>query len=136
MIIKPKDKPKGKPRGKPFKPGNNANPKGRGASIPILKVFKEYTTKTVAEMYMELMELTIPQLQALVDSDTTPALRKVVAQVLIRDMNTREMDYSERVLNRIIGPIPARQEVSGANGVALVPPSITIVEALPPESPT
>jgi hypothetical protein len=36
------------------------------------------------------------------------------------------------VLNRIIGPIPARQEVSGANGTALVPPQINIIEALPP----
>lgn len=114
-----------------FKPGQVTNPKGRGATLPILKIFKEYTTKTVAEMYTDLMNYTEPELELIIVSPTSPALRKIIAQALVRDIRNREMDYSERVLNRIIGPVPARQEVSGANGMALVPPQINIIEALP-----
>jgi hypothetical protein len=114
-----------------FKPGNKMNPKGRGASIPILKLFRESTTAQIAEIYRELMTYTEPQLNALCQDDSTPILHKNIAQVLLRDNKNKEMDYSERVLNRIIGPVPARQEVSGANGMALVPPQINIIEALP-----
>ena len=124
--------PKGKRHSGQFKPGNKANPKGRGASIPISKLFKESTAAVVGEIYRELMQFTEPQLKALVQDDATPILHKNIAQVLLRDHKNSEMDYSERVLNRIIGPIPARQEVSGANGMALVPPQINIIEALPP----
>jgi len=123
---------KKKPRGIPFAKGNKANPKGRGASIPILKLFKESTTQEIAEIYRELMTYTEPQLKALCQDSNTPILHKNIAQVLLRDNRNKEMDYSERVLNRIIGPIPARQEVTGASGAALVPPQINIIEALPP----
>lgn len=121
-----------KPRGKPIKKGQVLNPRGRGASIPISKLFKESTAAVVGEIYRELMQFTEPQLQALCNNDATPILHKNIAQVLLRDNKNREMDYSERVLNRIIGPIPAKSEVSGAGGVSLLPPQINIIEALPP----
>lgn len=107
-----------------FKPGNCANPKGRGASIPILKIFKESTAAQVGEIFRELMTYNRAQLKAIVANESSPILHVNIAQVLLRDQRNTEIDYSERVLNRIIGPIPARQEVSGANGVALVPPTI------------
>ena len=115
-----------------FKPGNCANPKGRGASIPILKIFKESTANAVAEVYQQLMTLTESELKALVAADTTPILQKNIAQVLLKDNRRSEMDYSERVLNRIIGPVPTKSEMSGAGGAPLVPPQINIIEALPP----
>ncbi len=117
-------------RSSAFKPGNKANPKGRGASVPILKIFKEYTASVVGEMYTELMNFTEPQLKALVQSDDTPILRKNIAQTLLRDNRNNEQHYTELVLNRIIGPIPARSEVSGANGAPLnaAPPQVIIRE--------
>ena len=109
-----------------FKRGSVPNPKGRGASIPITKLFKESTAAVVGEIYRELMMFTEIQLKALVQAETTPILHKNIAQVLLRDMRNSEMDYSERVLNRIIGPIPARSELGGPGGTPLqmAPPTI------------
>lgn len=118
-----------------FKPGNKMNPKGRGASIPILKLFKESTTQEIAEIYRELMAFSRAQLKAIVADENTPIIQVNIAQVLLRDQRNTEMDYSERVLNRIIGPVPARSEVTGASGSALLPPQINIIEALPPAPP-
>ena len=110
-----------------FKPGVVTNPKGRGASIPILKIFKEATTQQIAEIYRELMTMSRAQLKAIVADENTPIIQVNIAQVLLRDQRNTEIDYSERVLNRIIGPIPARSEVTGANGSPLAPVAPTVI---------
>ena len=121
---------KGQRTSSSFKPGNCANPKGRGASITILKMFKEATATQVGEIYRELMTKTKAELKIIVANESTPIIQVNIAQVLLRDMRNQEMNYSERVLNRIIGPIPARQEVSGASGQPLTPMQVIIREAV------
>jgi len=117
-------------KGRPIKKGQVLNPKGRGASIPILKLFKEATTQQIAEIYRELMTMSRAQLKAIVADENTPIIQVNIAQVLLRDQRNTEIDYSERVLNRIIGPVPARSEVSGANGSPLqVSPPTIVFEA-------
>lgn len=129
------NKPKKKPRGRPFPKGTTGNPKGRGASIPILKVFKQYTATAVAEIYTELMNFTKDELNLIIADKGTNALRVIIAQVLVRDMTSRDMNYSERVLQRIIGPIPAVQEIGGVGGAPLPPPAIYFNPVTPAPAP-
>jgi len=116
-------------KGRPFKKGVVTNPKGRGASLPLLKAFKEYTTKTVAEMYTDLMNYSTDELQLIVEDPKTGALRVIIAQTLLRDVKEKNMSYAERVLTRIIGPVPSVQEVGSVGGGPLpVPPVINIIK--------
>lgn len=114
-----------------FKKGNKANPKGRGATLPILKVFREYSTKVVAEIYTDLIKYSIAQLQAIVEDKNSPALQVIMAQTLIRDKKNNDSHYTEKILTRIIGPIPQVSEFGGIpGGVPLpqIPPQITIIK--------
>lgn len=127
----PKIDPKKHRKGR-FLPGNKANPKGRGATIPIAKAFKEYTTATVAAMYAELMQFSTSELEQIIEHPDSPVIKVIVAQVLIRDKRNKDLSYAERVLTRIIGPIPAKSEIAGAGGMQLIPPSIVIQEVVAP----
>jgi len=120
---------KRKPNRTSFKKGVVTNPRGGGATLPIMKTFKEYTTKVVAEMYTDLMNYSTDELNLIIDDPKTGALRVIIAQTLLRDIKNKEMGYAERVLNRIIGPVPSVQEVGSVGGGPLpVPPVINIIK--------
>ncbi len=115
------------PRKGQFQPGKVANPKGRGAAIPISKVMKEYTTTQVATTYTQLLEFSKKELEELIDHPETGSLKVVMAQAILRDMRNKEVHYTERIVSRIIGPIPQVSEIGGTGGQPLLPANVSIL---------
>ncbi len=115
------------PRKGQFKPGNKANPNGRGASIPISKVLKEYTTSQVALAYTQLLEFSKTELERLIEHPDSGSLKVVMAQAILRDMRNKDTSYSERIISRVIGPIPQVSEIGGTGGQPFLPPNVSIL---------
>lgn len=128
--------PKKRVFGRPWKKGQSGNPRGRGAKIlPITKLQREYTAKTIAEVYSSLIEKTKFELNSIVIDPLAPILDKIIAKSLLRDLRNSTPSNMERLLERIIGPIPVKNEHTGGGGVPLAPPQIILQEHVSKEPP-
>lgn len=116
-----------------FKKGVISNPRGRGASLPLKKEMRRYTTAIVAEIYNKLSEYTRRELRSVTIDPEAPALEIIIAKALLRDMRNSDQTHTQTVLNRIIGPIPLKQEIMGGGGAPLLPPQIVIQEVIAPK---
>lgn len=107
-----------------FKKGHKSTG-GLRKGIVAKKVLREWTQATVAQAYKKYMNMEIEDLkEASEDTSTLPAIEVIVARALLRDRLEGEMDNTERILDRAIGRVPQKTEMSGINGQPLVPPTI------------
>ena len=107
-----------------FKKGNSGNPGGFSKDKIMKKELKLWTRQSVAEAYSKYCNMPLPELRKCSDSLILPALEVIVARGMLRDRMTGEMVNIERILERIIGKVPIKQEIGGIDGVPLVPPQI------------
>ena len=107
-----------------FKPGQTGNPGGMKPGVVAKKELKEFTQATVAASFKKYMLLEIPDLREASDSLTLPAIEVIVARALLRDRLEGDLENLDRLLDRSVGKVPIKQELSGAEGTPLVPPQI------------
>lgn len=107
-----------------WKKGKSGNPAGPMPGVIAKKELKEWTQQSVATAYKNLMNLEIPDLRQIADSLTTPVLEVIIARALLRDRMEGTTDNTERILDRAIGKVPQRTEMTGLEGTPLVPPNI------------
>ncbi len=109
------------------------NPRGRGLQyMPVKKLTRIYTAQVIAEVYGSLIDKTPAELQEIVDRKETAILDQIIAKAMIKDLKTGYPVHTEAILNRIIGPIATKQEISGAQGMPLMPPQIVIQDCQAP----
>jgi hypothetical protein len=110
--------PRNPPPGVKFKPGNNNNPLGARAHNPVKKYFKRLTEDQLQEV-MELMLFTHPsKLKDLqIDYDTT-TLKAWIAAAAIKGINEGELGPLMAILDRVLGRIKERVEISTPNPVS------------------
>lgn len=126
-------KPKQKIRGRPFKKGVVQNPLGRGAQyMPTKKLTRIYTAEVIAKVYGSLIDKTPAELLEIVEKKETAIIDQIIAKAMLKDLKTGYPVHTEAILNRIIGPISIKQEISGAQGAPLMPPQIVIQDCQAP----
>jgi len=114
------------PKEHQFKKGQSGNPGGLRKGSIAKKVLKQYTQSAVSETFNELIGLSTEELKSIVKEHDKPVIRLIVANSLLRDLKDGELSNMERVLERIIGKVPLKQELGGVEGVPLVPPQVII----------
>lgn len=113
-----------------FKKGNKAAALARRGILP-RRELKEWTRATVAEAYKKYISMSVSELREVKESFELPAIEVVIAGAILNDRMEGRMENIERILDRAIGrvPIESRSQLTGADGVPLVPPQI-IFEAV------
>ena len=124
-----KRKIKGIGRGNPnpspatrIKPGQRLPGAGK-RKIPNSELIK-YTAEMIAETIKKLHALTYPEVLLISQSNKVPALERAMARGIIADIKSANLYNFDRLLNRSIGAVAVKQELSGAGGIPLVPPTV------------
>jgi hypothetical protein len=97
-------------------PGQSGNPHGGRIHNPILRALKAMTRTEVAEIGTLLVELDLGALERIAVSRTEPALRVWFATIAVNAIKKKDFFAFDGLLNRIIGKVPDRNEITGAAG--------------------
>lgn len=114
-----------------FKKGQKTPGAGRPALAK--KELRLYTAQTIAETLVRLQSMPFEQVKAISQRTDVPALEKVVARGIVHDSLVGNMGNFEKILIRCIGSVPTKQEITGAQGVPLIPPQIIFKGDTPKE---
>lgn len=99
-----------------FKPGH---PGGPGRPQEPTKFMKEFTKIAVANELVDLMELTLEDLKNITNNKESKPITAVVAAYLL---NCRKKGiFPDQILDRVIGKVPQKTELTGAEGVPFEP---------------
>jgi hypothetical protein len=101
----------------PFQKGNKFG-KGR-PKLPSTET-RQYTAQVLGEAINKLMGLTISELREVKDNPNTPSIEVIVARGMLRDKFTGELGNFDKILDRVIGKVPLRQEITGVQGLPAV----------------
>lgn len=108
--------------GKDFVPGQSGNPAGRPAPAgPELRAAKLKLREQFELIVLELAEVNLTQLQAMVEDPTVPALKLMVASVMLKGLSLGDPARVTFLLDRLVGPVPKAVELGGVNGEPLPP---------------
>lgn len=110
---------KGKPpRG--FKPGaewkGNRLGAGHPNHSPVNKRLKKITSNEVEDVITLILESSLEDLEALAKNKKAPALRSWIATAVVDAVKHKSIGTLERLLDRAIGPIGQKLELSGRDG--------------------
>jgi hypothetical protein len=101
-----------KPRGRPFEKGNKLS-KG-GQKLPAaLKAVRYLSHDQVAEMGTILLEGNVADVKAIASDPNASFLKRWTATMAVKGMVTGDVKVWEAVLNRVVGPMKQRLEISG-----------------------
>lgn len=100
-------KERGGERGKTtrFKKGTTGNPSGRPTVPKEIRELKKVTAEGFAEMASTLLYATDEQIVALLKDPGAPMLKKIVARILEKTIETGSMAQMDQLLNRLIGKV-------------------------------
>lgn len=118
-----------------FKKGVCPNPKGRPKGATTKAELKQYTAQLIADTINKLMGLAVPELQKIAANPITPSIEAIIARGLVKDKLQGTMNNFDRILDRAIGKVPIKQQITGADGKDLIPPTFNITPVAPPTPP-
>lgn len=121
-----------------FPPGKSGNPNGRPKGVKGL--LKKMTLIERVNLYNKILHMTLGELEEFVKDPDTPVNEVLIGLAVVKDCKEGKMDNYERLLERIIGKVPQKNEVTGADGAPIVPPNIVFSPVSPsvpkaPETP-
>lgn len=105
---------------KPWKPGQSGNPAGRPPEAHPNLV--RFTKKAVQETFAQLMLLPQEELNRIRDDQQESGIRAAVASVIMRARARGQLSDLDAMIDRIIGKVPQKTELSGAEGQPLERP--------------
>jgi len=111
-----KPDPKKKVNGRPWKKGQSGNPKGRVKLTPDQRKMKSLTQDEYLNIANELIYLNLRDLVQLTKEDTTSSLKMMMIAVIVRAIKTGDEKKITFYLDRLIGTIRSKVEVTGASG--------------------
>jgi hypothetical protein len=97
---------------KPWVSGQSGNPDGRPAVPEDIKRIRKLTNDEIKEVGSLLLNGKQSELQAMVDSDETPILKKWMANVSIQGLKTGDMTRLDALLNRLVGKVKDEIDVN------------------------
>ena len=102
-----------------FKPGEKRNPGGLCAGEVAKKEFKVHTQASIAEAFSKCLKLSQNELTLLTNNADIPMAEQVVARALLADSKAGVMYNIEKVLERILGKVATKAEITGKDGAPL-----------------
>lgn len=109
---------------KPFQAGN---PGGPGREPGYRKQMREYTKKHICKVFNEMCEMTVNEIEKIGSDKDETELRSIVARVMMRCRAKGEFGDLNMILDRIIGKVPQKTELTGEDGSPLVPATIVFM---------
>ena len=116
--IKPKRK---MPLGKRFQKGQVANPLGGKAHDPVKRAIKALTSQQILDASLLLSQYTIKELKQMLFDGELPAMQATLVTLLVDAHDKKEMGKTEFIMDRLIGPVATKTELTGKNGAPLIP---------------
>jgi|GEM_PF-1879106 len=105
---------------RPWKPGESGNPNGRPPETH--PNIKRFTKKAVQETFAELMVTSQDDLAKIRDDAQESGVRAAVASVILRARAKGEMASLDALIDRVIGKVPQKTELTGGEGEPLQAP--------------
>ncbi len=102
-----------------FKPGQIGNPEGRPPEAAL--ELRNYTKKEVQEVFAKIMRMKGDEVMRVRDSQDSTILESAVASVLLRARAKGDHRGLDILIDRVIGKVPQKTELTGADGEALSP---------------
>lgn len=99
-----------------FKKGQSGNPAGAAAHNPEIKKLKALTESELVEVGTLVVKGDVDNLRAIVKDPKSTAISAMMASVAIRAIAKGDSKALETLLCRLIGKVPDKVHVSGANG--------------------
>jgi hypothetical protein len=96
-----------------FKKGQTGNPNGRPTLPKEIRNLKKFSTKELEDLITVLFQADDVEIQAIINDPTAPRIKKIMAQVLEKAMETGNMNQVDMVLNRIVGKVKEKVELLG-----------------------
>lgn len=113
-----------------FQPGNPGGPGRPPEADPRLKAF---TKKEIQESVCKLLRLTVRELSALAQENDTKSLDVIIAHTIKECIKKGDFWALDKMLERVIGKVPQKQELTGADGAPLTPPRLIYYEIPDPD---
>jgi len=97
--------------GRNFKPGNNANPKGRPPISPEVKAMRKLTTESFIKLCNDLLFSDAAYIQRKLDNPDTPMIELAMLNML-KNMAQGDSSLFEMFMNRTIGKVPDKVQTT------------------------
>ena len=118
------------PEGRRFKTGNKANPKGAGAHNPALKALRRMTQADLADIGQLILESNLSELERIKDDPATSALRVMMCAIALKAARNGDSWAMEAILNRIIGKVQDKVQITGVDDGPIQTVSLTDVKEI------
>ncbi len=133
------DKPKKKmPIGRRFEPGVSGNPSGKKPLPKDLRDASRLTAEEFIGLCNRFLKMTMPELLAVTGTAQNPnvtstMLEMLVASIIRKSLNEGDPRRLDFLLNRIIGEVQKRLELTGKDGqpISLMNTPPTVIIKLP-----
>lgn len=117
----PNPHPKDFPAGKRHKIPKGAvlNPGGLHKGELAKKVFRQHTQASIVDALSKVLRLSQNQIEELTTAKNIPMAEQVVAKALLADADHGVLLNFEKILERILGKVPVKTEITGKDGSPL-----------------
>lgn len=95
-----------------FKPGQSGNPNGRPKLTEEQKAVRKITNESLEDIADLILNHDKPALISLANSLTEPAIRVIYAKAAVNAMTKGDVGTLETILNRLVGPVKAKLQLS------------------------
>jgi hypothetical protein len=95
-----------------FKKGETGNKIGANAHSPEIKAIKKMTMKEIEEIGTMLLNENVEQLKIIMMDKDSPAIRTMIAAVVLKAISRGDAKAMNTILDRIVGKIKQHVEIS------------------------
>lgn len=108
--------PKGKKiAGRDWKPGESGNPNGRPPLPPEIREARKLTTAEFIRVANKLLDMTKAEVVALQKAPDSSIMESILASILVKGFNEGDASRLTFFLDRLLGKVKDRVELSGDN---------------------
>lgn len=107
------------PKHQQWKKGQSGNPSGRRPDPPELRAIKNLTEEELVEIGSLVVKGNIDDLKRIKDDPNTTVLKAMIAAVAIKTIAKGDGQALEVLLNRLIGKVKDKVEVTSTNQTAI-----------------
>lgn len=111
-----------------FAPGNAGGP-GRPPDAPA--ALKQFTKKEIAEVVCKMLKMTIPDMIRYAKQQEATALEVIVSSVITQCVKKGDYWTFDKMIERVIGKVPQKTELTGADGEPFGPTPAPIIQFVP-----
>lgn len=108
-----------KKRGRPFEKGNDGGP-GRPPTPAAVKRMRKFTQMQLDDVGAVILEGNRAELKRIVADKDSSVLKVWVAKIALRALYTGDMELLNAVLDRFVGKVKDRMEVTGVTAATQV----------------